>query len=218
MPSDPPVQLEWADPAGAAVPLDGGEIAGALSVLAPGYRTASGGAIAEAAESYNKFASAPRTDASTPSTTVGRTGQPAPRPVDFFTPAPPAPPRSGITGSRRAPPTSPSRRPERARWTPASRTRSPSSAPAPGSPDKLWSGIVTGIGVQSRGAQQHEALTTAAQASALTSRASQASVSLDEENVSLLTNQHAYQAAARVMTAVDEALDVLINRTGLVGR
>jgi flagellar hook-associated protein 1 FlgK len=43
-------------------------------------------------------------------------------------------------------------------------------------------------------------------------------VSLDEENVSLLANQHAYQAAARVMTAVDEALDVLINRTGLVGR
>ena len=54
--------------------------------------------------------------------------------------------------------------------------------------------------------------------SALTNRASTASVSLDEENVSLLTNQHAYQAAARVMTAVDEALDVLINRTGLVGR
>ena len=72
--------------------------------------------------------------------------------------------------------------------------------------------------MQSRGAQQHESLTDAAQASALTSRASQASVSLDEENVSLLTNQHAYQAAARVMTAVDEALDVLINRTGLVGR
>ncbi len=43
-------------------------------------------------------------------------------------------------------------------------------------------------------------------------------MSLDEENVNLLTNQHAYQAAARVMTAVDEALDVLINRTGLVGR
>ncbi|WP_309472611.1 flagellar basal body rod C-terminal domain-containing protein [Microbacterium sp. H6] len=36
--------------------------------------------------------------------------------------------------------------------------------------------------------------------------------------MSLLTYQTAYQAAARVMTAVDEALDVLINRTGLVGR
>ena len=82
----------------------------------------------------------------------------------------------------------------------------------------MWSGIVTGIGVESRGAQQREALTSAAEVSAVTGRASQASVSLDEENVNLLTNQHAYQAAARVMTAVDEALDVLINRTGLVGR
>ena len=88
----------------------------------------------------------------------------------------------------------------------------------PGSPDNLWESVVTGIGVQSRGAQQHESLTSAAEISAQSSRASQASVSLDEENVSLLTNQRAYQAAARVMTAVDEALDVLINRTGLVGR
>jgi flagellar hook-associated protein 1 FlgK len=61
-------------------------------------------------------------------------------------------------------------------------------------------------------------LATAASLSAAGQRDSGASVSLDEENISLLSNQHAYQAAARVMTAVDEALDVLINRTGLVGR
>jgi flagellar hook-associated protein 1 len=30
--------------------------------------------------------------------------------------------------------------------------------------------------------------------------------------------QHAYQGAARVLTAVDEMLDTLINKTGLVGR
>ena len=30
--------------------------------------------------------------------------------------------------------------------------------------------------------------------------------------------QHAYNAAARLMTAVDEALDVIINRLGVVGR
>ena len=30
--------------------------------------------------------------------------------------------------------------------------------------------------------------------------------------------QHAYQAAARVITAMDEMLDQLINRTGVVGR
>ena len=86
------------------------------------------------------------------------------------------------------------------------------------SPDAMWQRTVAGIGVDSRSAQQHESLTTAAETSALSARASSASVSLDEENISLLTNQHAYQAAARVMTAIDEALDVLINRTGLVGR
>jgi flagellar hook-associated protein 1 FlgK len=34
----------------------------------------------------------------------------------------------------------------------------------------------------------------------------------------MLSFQHAYSAAARMVTAIDEALDVLINRTGLVGR
>ena len=43
-------------------------------------------------------------------------------------------------------------------------------------------------------------------------------MSLDEESMNLLTYQHAYQAAARVMTAVDDMLDTLINKTGLVGR
>ena len=43
-------------------------------------------------------------------------------------------------------------------------------------------------------------------------------VDLDEENVNLLSYQHAYQGAARVLTAVDEMLDTLINRVGRVGR
>lgn len=45
-----------------------------------------------------------------------------------------------------------------------------------------------------------------------------AGVNLDEESVNMLTAQRAYQAAARVMTTVDEILDTLINRTGVVGR
>ncbi len=42
-------------------------------------------------------------------------------------------------------------------------------------------------------------------------------VSLDEEMIQLVAYQHSYSAAARVLTAIDEALDVLINRTGRVG-
>lgn len=41
-------------------------------------------------------------------------------------------------------------------------------------------------------------------------------VNLDEEMVSMLSAQRAYEAAARVMTTVDSVLDTLINRTGLV--
>jgi flagellar hook-associated protein 1 FlgK len=43
-------------------------------------------------------------------------------------------------------------------------------------------------------------------------------VSLDEEMTNLVATQHAFEAASRVLTAVDEMLDTLINRTGTVGR
>lgn len=43
-------------------------------------------------------------------------------------------------------------------------------------------------------------------------------VSLDEEMATLMQFQRAYEAAARVLTAVDETLELLVNRTGLVGR
>ena len=51
-----------------------------------------------------------------------------------------------------------------------------------------------------------------------TRRASVSGVSLDEEATDMIRFQRAYQAAARVITVVDETLDTLINRTGLVGR
>ncbi|PTQ53540.1 MAG: Flagellar hook-associated protein FlgK [Hydrogenibacillus schlegelii] len=43
-------------------------------------------------------------------------------------------------------------------------------------------------------------------------------VSLDEEMTKLIEYQHAYSAAARALTAIDQLLDRLINGTGLVGR
>ena len=45
-----------------------------------------------------------------------------------------------------------------------------------------------------------------------------AGVSIDEETVNMVLAQRSYEAAARVMTTVDQMLDTLINRTGLVGR
>lgn len=216
------VQLEWADRPGAAVPVTDGEIAGALSVLAPansngtGTGTGTGGAIAEAAASYNTFAGNLRDAVNTlhngAQTSTGAVAG------NFFSPASPGTPAAlglavlpqdvsaiGIGAGA-------------GKLDNSVADKISQLGTGAGSPDSQWAGVVTGIGVQSRGAQQRDALTSASQASAQANRASSASVSLDEENVSLLTNQHAYQAAARVMTAVDEALDVLINHTGLVGR
>ena len=48
-------------------------------------------------------------------------------------------------------------------------------------------------------------------------RTSVSGVSLDEEMTNLIRYQHAYSGSSRVITAMDEALDVLINRTGRVG-
>ena len=42
-------------------------------------------------------------------------------------------------------------------------------------------------------------------------------VSLDEEMTNLIKYQHAYSGSSRVITAMDEALETLINRTGRVG-
>lgn len=50
------------------------------------------------------------------------------------------------------------------------------------------------------------------------SRESISGVNLDEEGMNLLKYQNSYNAAARLMTTLDEALDTLINNMGVVGR
>ena len=50
------------------------------------------------------------------------------------------------------------------------------------------------------------------------SRDSVSGVSLDEEASNMMMYVSAYSAASRLMTTLDEALNTLINGTGLVGR
>ncbi|XKH58700.1 flagellar hook-associated protein FlgK (plasmid) [Citricoccus nitrophenolicus] len=83
---------------------------------------------------------------------------------------------------------------------------------------KPWAGFVTGTGAASRAALDGLAVSSTSEATARSSQLSLGSVDLDEEAVNLVTFQHAFQASARVLTAVDEMLDILINRTGMVGR
>ncbi|TGB02510.1 hypothetical protein E4663_13590 [Halobacillus salinus] len=49
-------------------------------------------------------------------------------------------------------------------------------------------------------------------------RQSISAVSLDEEMTNMIKFQHAYNAAARNMTVVDEMIDRIINQMGRVGR
>ncbi|MDD3394535.1 MAG: flagellar hook-associated protein FlgK [Anaerotignum sp.] len=49
-------------------------------------------------------------------------------------------------------------------------------------------------------------------------KAAISSVSLDEEGINLIKYQQSYAAAARLMTTLDEALETLINKMGVVGR
>ncbi len=66
--------------------------------------------------------------------------------------------------------------------------------------------------------QSDSALQTMISTQVDAARESVAGVNLDEEMTNMLSYQHAYSAAGRLVTAIDETLDILINRTGLVGR
>jgi flagellar hook-associated protein 1 FlgK len=82
----------------------------------------------------------------------------------------------------------------------------------------FYAGLVGKIGTASSQAQeisQNQQLVV----DQLSQRVEQTSgVSLDDEATDMLRFQHAYQAAARVITVMDEMLNTLINNTGLVGR
>ena len=83
--------------------------------------------------------------------------------------------------------------------------------------DDAYSQLVTKIG-----ADTAQSNTTLSNAQALTTaisnqRQSVSGVSLDEEMTNLLTFQRGYQASSRALSAMDDMIDQLVNRTGRVG-
>lgn len=86
------------------------------------------------------------------------------------------------------------------------------------SPDAVYRQLVVGIGAAAETANRRLEIQNTVSGQSSAARESAAGVNVDEEMVNLLSYQRAYEAAARVITTIDEALDVLINRTGLVGR
>lgn len=84
--------------------------------------------------------------------------------------------------------------------------------------DGLYLEIVTGVGIE----QAHLKNLASSQLVVVNQideqRQSISSVSLDEEMTNVIKFGHSFTAASRVITAVDEELDVIINRMGVVGR
>lgn len=87
-----------------------------------------------------------------------------------------------------------------------------------GSIDDYYRSIMGQLGVESREALRQQENNQLLVDQVDSKRQSVSGVSLDEEMANLIKFQHAYGAASRFMTTIDETLDKIINGMGLVGR
>jgi flagellar hook-associated protein 1 len=206
-----PVALEWSHRPGQSVAV-GGSLGATIQALAP---ASEGGSIATFAAGFDRVA---QTLADTVNT-VHRTGQTADGTTghDFFTTGP-----GPAALSLAVVPTDASGIAAGAAGSGALdgsiADRISQLGSGSGSADAAWSAFVVTTGVQAAGAANKASVYSLAATTAADLRQGQAGVDLDEELTNMMTFQRAYQGAARVLTAIDEALDTLINRTGLVGR
>jgi len=86
-----------------------------------------------------------------------------------------------------------------------------------GAAGTTYANLVRSLGDDAAAADRLAATAVTLKAAALERRMEVSGVSLDEEMTNMVRFQRAYQASARVMSTMDEALDTLINRTGRVG-
>jgi flagellar hook-associated protein 1 FlgK len=87
-----------------------------------------------------------------------------------------------------------------------------------GSIEGFEKGFVSGLGEEAAHTNTMKSSEQTLVDSIDSQRQSTSGVSVDEELTNLVKYQHSYAASARVITAIDETLDTLINRMGTVGR
>lgn len=87
-----------------------------------------------------------------------------------------------------------------------------------GTANDFFRSFVGQLGVQTEEAQRQANNSDIVVGQIDSRRQSVSGVSLDEEMADMIKFQHAYNAAARFMTAIDETLDKIINGMGVVGR
>ena len=207
------VTVVWArlpdHPAG----LDGGRVAGLLSVLAP---AGDGGLLTGAAARYDAIATEIATQVNALHTTgVTPTGAAG---GDFFTFTAGQPAALGLTVALTQAGQVAAGAPGQGEYDGSVAARIAQLGTAATGPDARWRGVVADLGVQTASATSRSKVAATMLASAESQQLSNASVDIDEETVNMLAYQRAYEGAARVLTAIDEMLDTLINRTGIVGR
>lgn len=86
-----------------------------------------------------------------------------------------------------------------------------------GSPDDFVKSLISNLGVDTQTAQRMAGNQEVLINQIEMQKESVSGVSLDEEMTNMVKFQHAYSAAARMITTIDEMIDVLINRMGRVG-
>jgi flagellar hook-associated protein 1 len=215
------VRVAWAHNPAQTASLDGGRLAGAISVLKAPDADGPGGELVQAAASYNTFAKelADQVNGIHQQGEAAATADGIADKLDFFSyttgreAATLAVVPTGVDGIASALPNRGAL--DGSNADAISQLQFNKVTP---SPDLIWSSFVSRIGAATRTELQRASLADLTATSATNRQLANSSVDLDEENINLLSFQHAYQGAARVMTAVDEMLDTLINRTGLVGR
>ena len=83
--------------------------------------------------------------------------------------------------------------------------------------DASYRKMIVELGVQAAVASRNLDIQSVISTQVDAARESVAGVNIDEEMTNMLSFQHAYSAAGRLITAIDETLDKLINGTGRVG-
>ena len=81
-----------------------------------------------------------------------------------------------------------------------------------------YGSFVDTLGVDVQRANRQSAIQQSITDQVDATKSSAQGVSIDEEMTNMMAAQHAYEAAARFLTAVDSTIDTLIHGTGLVGR
>ena len=87
-----------------------------------------------------------------------------------------------------------------------------------GSPEDFVKSLVSNLGVDTQSAERMKNNQVVLINQVETNRQSVSGVSLDEEMTNMIKFQHSFNANSRMITAMDEMIETIISRMGLVGR